>query len=635
MSPRRTARVSSRLGIAALLFVGLAVAPSAPADPIALPQLPVGTLEPTPNYTPSDPLPTVEQFNADIARVKTAPFGWNWSAQGSPSRSAGPIDQQDAEAAVKKIESGRLDANAALGPGSSVLGVPHAQTLVHSTIMASKTVNGKLYQAVCQYEIFTGTPNATRTIELGTAWNCNQPWVRGAVSAAGAGLNNPDGTVALYSLPVRQPIIYIDGSAVNQTVYDKVTYERGFEIQLEDVYGYVSLSVDNPLSSNDNFFGQPSAEGAYASYNCLGANTQHVACEFISDPFTFVPTDNTQCSSGLCTQPQVPDIDELRDIAAAQYEQAVGASLGTAGPIFDATLAGLLAALDGVNVQALDLLDPDLDPVASASSVAPLVTASNTLTVTKPHPRSVSVTTMARPGDVQTVSVGPDPALSNRMTSETIPNGAVFSQPVTDAVSRWRVSGEFRKASMLTAVDGPWRLGALIISPNGQMVPAAMRITGDAVEIAPDGTAPRGSRAVLIVGEFARASAPSASQGCQGFTPVSDGPFLWDMQTTLTPTVTWGLTVQHFARDRMYAAGINVWQEIRIITVNGKRYGSSAPKVRPVDDTVHGAVGPQVGSKPLRYGSILNFEFFFYGYSPRTAASAAGHLDLSCMVKRP
>jgi hypothetical protein len=337
MSPLCPARVARRLATAALLFAGLVTAPTASADPVDLPKVPLGALETVP-YTPTDPMITEEQFQADIAKVKTVPFAWSWT-DGRTSFAQPPADQESINAAIEKIETGRVDMNAAVGPGSSILGVPHAQTLVHSTIMASKTINGQLSQAVCQYEIFTATPNATRQIEIGAAWYCNQPWVRGAVSAAGAGLNNPDGSVALYPLPITQPLIYIDGSKVNETLYSKVTFNRGFEIQLEDIYGYISLNVDNPSSPNDNFFGQPSAEGAYASYNCAGASTQHVVCEFISDPFTFVPTDNTTCTSGdVCgqagvTQAQIQDAIEQGQIFA--QDPAIPAEPSATSPAGD------------------------------------------------------------------------------------------------------------------------------------------------------------------------------------------------------------------------------------------------------------------------------------------------------------
>lgn len=304
MSPRSFKR-------AALAIALLAVTASSQA--VAAPVASLGRLDAPPGYQRVDPPITDAQFTTDVAQISQAPWEWQWSAAGAEfARSATSVSSADS--VVHQIETGHVGFNADLpGLGTSLLGVPNAQSLVHSTVMASKTVNGELFQAICYFEVFTGTPHASRQITYGAAWQCNQPWVRGAVAAGLGGLNYADGSFNEHALrPGDESYVPTDeGWTPTKTLYIKKSFTREFETQLEDLYGYIDLKIDDPHSTNDAFFGQPSAEGAYRSYKCNHANAQDVACEIITAPFSFVPTNDTNCDNGACdlgTIPPVPSV---------------------------------------------------------------------------------------------------------------------------------------------------------------------------------------------------------------------------------------------------------------------------------------------------------------------------------------
>lgn len=294
--------------------------------------LPGALLETTPNYQPVDPDMTVERFSSDVDAISSAPFSWRWNESfGEPDRAQSDDQTRSLPSGAQPGRSGVVSPSAALTSGSriSVMGTPNAATLVLSEIMASKTINGRLYQAFCQYEIWTGTPRATRTIEIGMSWYCNQSWLRGGISVAGAGTNRPDGTIAESSLQ-RPDGSYVNtftnvGDQVNRTYAYSVLYDRTFELQLEHLYGFLNLYVDNP-QGQDGIFGQPSVAGAYSSYSCNQANKPTVICEFITDPFAFIPTENTQCTNGdVCASLADVLSDPIaRTDPATIYRQIIG-----------------------------------------------------------------------------------------------------------------------------------------------------------------------------------------------------------------------------------------------------------------------------------------------------------------------
>lgn len=377
--------------------------------------MPGSTLETTPNYQAVDPPMTAERFSREIEPVKTVPWAWDWDSQDQPAesdRAEGAGSTPSRSGGVRPGRSGVISPSEALASGTrvSVMGVPNAATLVHSTIMAAKEYNGKQYQALCQFEIWTGTPRATRTIEIGTSWNCNQPWIRGGIAVTGAGTNRPDGTISESAL--QRPdgsyvnrLVSIDGSLLNRTYAWSTLYDRTFEHQLEHLYGYVDLYVDGSAGPNDSFFGQPSAEGAYSSYRCNQALKPSVTCEWISDPFAFIPDESTQCVNGACAPPQQEDTgigpkscSGGQTTVAAPQGAAAGQAYrgGTAAanqapalPESAADNAGRVASESLPELDAREDLtstpdDPDMDPDSCSIAGSQVI--------------EVSVCTLAKPG---------------------------------------------------------------------------------------------------------------------------------------------------------------------------------------------------------------------------------------------
>ena len=295
----RSASLCTVLPCAALILLALLAPVQAKAD--GLPT------DASANYTAVDPPITAQQFSDDIARVKTIDWSpFSWQAADDPSSTSGTFMQTQSTALglASQLTTGSASLNAnnvPPQPGYSILGVPHAQTLYHATILAGKVVNGVQQDAICYFEIFTGTPQATRYIKYGVAFSCNQPWIHGRIAAGLGSINDPnnanDTTVGEYPLGTTDAPYVENGFVYYGLVSTTAYYSRTFEQQLENIYGYLDLYVDNP-GPNDNFLGQPGGAGAYDSYNCAGANTPHVICQIVTAPFTFVPTDDTQCVNG-------------------------------------------------------------------------------------------------------------------------------------------------------------------------------------------------------------------------------------------------------------------------------------------------------------------------------------------------
>ena len=363
--------VLRRTLVTAVLVMSATASSVAIGAPTPVPD-PTASITPSADYQSVDPPITAQQFAADIAKVNagsTRQIDWSpfsWQIANSPASPSGALTQAQSAAVgiASQIPSGHINLNVnnvPPQPGYSILGIPHAQTLYHATILAGKKVNGVQQDAICYFEIVSGTPSATRDIMYGVGFSCNQPWIHGAIAAGLGGINYPSGTtVDEHPLGTTTAPEVENGFVYYGLVSATAAYSRTFEQQLENIYGYLDLYVDNP-APGDNFLGQPGGSGAYDSYSCAGADTAHVLCQIVTDPFTFVPTDNTtSCASGdACDQASgaVSDatsyaVGQAADDPATPADPNTPADDALANQGYEADPTGTLFGESGVGVPA-------------------------------------------------------------------------------------------------------------------------------------------------------------------------------------------------------------------------------------------------------------------------------------------
>lgn len=268
---------------------------------------PVDSLETTPNYVPVDPPITAAQFTQGVRSIPGYQPDVEWSEMGGPGTgavrsSAVANPSGNASALLRKIEQGEVTLPVDYpGAGTSLLGVPHAQTLYLGAFFANKVIAGVTYTASCNWEIFTSTLQATLTIDYGMSYNCNQAWIRGAIAASLGGMNRSDGSVVAEPLDLGShtpPKAVDENFSPYKTVFTRMTYNRTFESQLQVIYGFLIVSIDYATNPGDRFIGQPGGAGAYADYSCSPPDGTTSECRVVTDPFTFIPTDNTKCENG-------------------------------------------------------------------------------------------------------------------------------------------------------------------------------------------------------------------------------------------------------------------------------------------------------------------------------------------------
>lgn len=177
----------------------------------------------------------------------------------------------------------------------------------------------------CNIEEFTSTADPTRRIRYGEALACGDH-ISG-VAATGLGepaLTPHNPTLAPVGLSLNSVFTIHKPGESGGFNYDNTIYERTAEDQLEQIYGYFTLDIDNGqwLTAPDEAYGDG------AQIRCRGIYTTRLTCEIISIPFPFIYDDIYECRTGdICQASKgLPATVQAQIASATNYSNQVVAN---------------------------------------------------------------------------------------------------------------------------------------------------------------------------------------------------------------------------------------------------------------------------------------------------------------------